>query len=275
MRVFICADMEGVSGVVTRRQTDDYDSAEYAAACARMQADVQAAVEACRQMGATDIVVADSHGPATNLDPDQFAGDVTLVQGWPRPLNMMQGIEQGHYDAALLIGHHAAITSIGGGYPHSFSSSQYSAVRVNGEDMSEGVFNCALAGHYGVPVVAASGDDHCLKDLQLRLPDLSIATTKYSHGMYSATQLPRDQALELIRQAVSAGLAEAEQRTPLRIEGPIDLELRLKNRYFAELLSYLPGWERRDAFAVAVTVEDVPAAAGVIGALVHMSVDCY
>ncbi|MEQ8516251.1 MAG: M55 family metallopeptidase, partial [Chromatocurvus sp.] len=198
--------MEGVSGNVTRKQTDDYSSPEYAAACLRMQDDVLAAVEACRQAGAAEIVVADSHGPGTNLDPDAFGQDTSLVQGWPRPLNMMQGIEQGHYAAAILIGHHASINSTEGGYPHSFSSGHFHAVRINGTLVSEGLVNCAVAGHFGIPVVAISGDDACVAELRQHMPDLEAAVTKKSHGMYAATQVARPFALIAINEAVSRGL---------------------------------------------------------------------
>ncbi len=275
MRVFICADMEGVAGVVSRRQTDDYDSPDYARACALFQEDVLCAVAAAFSAGAEEVVVADSHGPATNLDPSAFPAQVRLVQGWPRPLNMMQGIDAGTYQGAVLLGHHAAITSIDGGFPHSFSSSRYAAVLINGEPVSEGQVNAWLAGHYSVPIVAATGDDVCMAALGALLPDLPIAVTKESHGMYSATQLPRDAALARIDEAVRAGLERAAERQPLRLAGPVELELRLRNRYAAELISYLPGFERRAAYALAIEASDIIEAVGVIGALVHINVDCF
>jgi len=275
MRLFICADMEGVAGIVSRRQTDDYDSPDYARACALFQEDVLCAVDAAFSAGAKEVVVADSHGPATNLDAAAFPPRVSLVQGWPRPLNMMQGIEAGTYAGAVLLGHHAAITSLGGGFPHSFSSSRYAAVLINGEPISEGQVNAWLAGHFNVPVVAATGDDVCMAALGALLPGLPVAVTKESHGMYSATQLPRDVALARIGEAVSAGLASAAERQPLQLQRAIDLELQLRNRYAAELFSYLPGFERRSAYGVGVRAADITEAVGVIGALVHIDVDCF
>ena len=275
MRVFICADMEGVAGVVSRRQTDDYDSPDYARACALFQEDVLCAVTAAFSVGAEEVVVADSHGPATNLDPAAFPGRVRLVQGWPRPLNMMQGIDAGSYRGAVLLGHHGAITSIDGGFPHSFSSSRYAAVLINGSPVSEGQVNAWLAGHFNVPIVAATGDDTCMASLGALLPGLPVAVTKESHGMYSATQLPRDAALARIDHVVRAGLDGAAESRPLRLEGSVELELRLRNRYAAELISYLPGFERRAAYAVAIEVADITEAVKVIGALVHIDVDCF
>lgn len=275
MRVFICADMEGVSGVVSRRQTDDYDSPDYARARRYFEEDVLVAVEAAFSSGAEEVVVADSHGAATNLDPAAFPPGVRLVQGWPRPLNMMQGIDEGSYAGAVLLGHHAAITSVPGGFPHSFSSARFAAVLVNGEPVSEGQINAWLAGFFGVPVVAASGDDTCMAELQALLPGLAVAVTRYSHGMYSATGVSRQESRARIDAAVTRGLAGAASLRPLPPPGPIDLELQLRNRYAAELFAYLPAFERRSAYAVAVRTGDLTEAVGIIGALVHLDVDCY
>jgi len=275
MRVFICADMEGVSGVVSRRQTDDYDSPDYARARGFFEEDVVVAVAAALAAGAEEVVVADSHGTATNLDPAAFPSRVRLVQGWPRPLNMMQGIDEGSYTGVVLLGHHAAITSIDGGFPHSFSSTHFAAVLVNGKPVSEGHINAWLAGHFGVPVVAASGDDTCMAELQALLPGAAVAVTRYSHGMYSATGVSREKSRARIDAAVKKGLAAAGAQLPLAPPVPIDLELQLRNRYAAELFAYLPGFERRGVYSVASQPADITEAVAIIGALVHLDVDGY
>lgn len=275
MRVFICADMEGVSGVVSRRQTDDYDSPDYARARGFFEEDVLFAVAAALAAGAEEVVVADSHGTATNLDPAAFPAGVRLVQGWPRPLNMMQGIDEGDYTGAVLLGHHAAITSIDGGFPHSFSSTRFSAVLVNGEPVSEGHVNAWLAGYFGVPVVAASGDETCMAELQALLPGVAVALTSYSHGMYSATGVSREESRARIDAAVTQGLTAADKLRPLAPPEPIDLELHLRNRYAAELFTYLPGFERRSAYAVSAQAADITEAVRIVGALVHFDVDGY
>jgi len=275
MRVFICADMEGVAGVVARRQTDEYDTPDYARARELFEDDVLCVVHAAMEAGADEVVVADSHGPATNIDPRRFPAETRLVQGWPRPLNMMQGIEQGQYAAAMLIGHHTAITTVEGNFPHSFSSGQYRAVRINGQPISEGQLNVWIAGHYGVPVVAASGDDACMRELSQVVPGLAVAVTKRSCGMYAADQLSRAHSEQVLRAAVAEGLARAAGAQPQRLEGPVQLELDLHNRYLAELLDYLPGLERTAAGSVRCEVQDILGAVQVIGALVHLRADGY
>lgn len=70
-KVFISVDMEGISGIVHCDQTTP-GTAEYAAGCRWMSGDVNAAVEAALEAGATEVVVNDSHGSMRNIDPDDL-----------------------------------------------------------------------------------------------------------------------------------------------------------------------------------------------------------
>ena len=46
------------------------------------------AIEGARAAGASEFIVADSHGNAQNLLLDQLPADVRVVRGFPRPLSM-------------------------------------------------------------------------------------------------------------------------------------------------------------------------------------------
>jgi len=70
---------------------------------------------------------------------------------------MMAGIDS-TFDAVMFI----AITlrsNTRGVIAHTFSSADFTRVALNGKEMSEGSFNAAIAGHFGVPVIMNSGDD--------------------------------------------------------------------------------------------------------------------
>lgn len=275
MRVFVCADMEGVSGIVKRRQTDDLDTADYARACELFSAEVQAAVDGARDAGAEEIVVADSHGPATNLDPRDFADDVRLVQGWPRPLNMMEGIQEGRFDAAVLLGHHTAITSRHGNFPHTVSSGTYSAVRVDGIEVSEAQLNTWIAGHYGVPIVAATGDDVLVDHIRDVVSGVETVATKRACGMYAAEQTAPMRVLTEIRTAVQRGVLTVTERQPVALSGPLDLDLCCKERFLAHVLSYLPAFELVDSHTVRAHCEDIVAVIRIVGAIPHLRADWH
>jgi D-amino peptidase len=170
LKVFISADMEGVAGVVTDQQLGP-TGFEYAKFREIMTGEVLAAIEGARAAGATEILVADSHGNGQNLLIDLLPADVQLVRSWPRPLGMMQGIDE-TFDAAVFIGYHASTGNPAGVRAHSFSSATLADVRVNGESVSEGAFNAAIAGHFGVPVVAVSGDDVAVEEIRTVVPGI-------------------------------------------------------------------------------------------------------
>jgi len=114
LKVYISADMEGVAGVVGREQLEP-QGFEYSQFRTFITAEVNAAVEAARDEGATEIVISDSHGYGLNLLLDALPQDIQLVGSWPRPLGMMEGIDDS-FCAAIFIGYHASVGNIDGSH---------------------------------------------------------------------------------------------------------------------------------------------------------------
>ena len=86
LKVHISVDMEGVAGVVTGDQLGP-SGFEYGRFREFMTTEALAAVTAAKAAGATEIVVADSHGNGENLLIEQFPPDVSIVRSWPRKLS--------------------------------------------------------------------------------------------------------------------------------------------------------------------------------------------
>lgn len=99
LKVHISVDMEGVAGVVTGDQLGP-SGFEYGRFREFMTREALAAVSAAKAAGATEIVVADSHGNGENLLIEEFPPEVTIVRSWPRKLSMMGGIDE-TFDAAV------------------------------------------------------------------------------------------------------------------------------------------------------------------------------
>src|SRR5262249_19192178 len=91
-KVFISADMEGVSTAVTWAQTSP-DGRDYAVARDAMTDEVNAAIDAAYDGGATDVVVVDAHGGGTNLRRIDVDRRALLISGLPMPMGMMTGID--------------------------------------------------------------------------------------------------------------------------------------------------------------------------------------
>jgi D-amino peptidase len=256
LKVYISADMEGVVGVVSGAQLGP-SGFEYQRFRQFMTAEVNAAIEAARAAGAGEIVVSDSHGNGQNLLLERLPQDITVVRSWPRPLAMMQGIDES-FDAAIFLGYHASTTNPRGVRAHTMSSATLAAVKLNGVPMPEGGINAAIAGHFGVPVIAISGDDAVVEEVQELLPDIEGAIVKWSLGFHSARTLMPEAGYERIRQAVSAGLANLGAVRPYRLEGPIEVDITFKNYRPAEVMAYLPSVERIDAHTVRFVGKDMP-----------------
>jgi D-amino peptidase len=149
LKVHISVDMEGVAGAVTAEQLGPAGF-EYGRFREFMTREAVAAVEAAKAAGATEIVVADSHGNGQNLLIDQFPADVRVIRSWPRRLGMVAGIDDG-VDAAIFIGYHAGTNNPAGVRAHTFSSANLTRVALNGTNVTEGSWNAAIAGQFGVP----------------------------------------------------------------------------------------------------------------------------
>jgi D-amino peptidase len=255
LKVLISVDMEGLTGAVTGEQLGP-TGFEYQRFREFMTAEALAAVEAAKESGATEILLVDAHGNGQNLLIERFPADVRIVRSWPRPLSMMQGIDPS-FSAAIFIGYHSATTNPRGVRAHTISSATFAAVRVNGAEMSESAINAAIAGHFGVPVVAISGDDAAVAELQRLVPGVEGAVVKNAISFHSANTLTPAAGQSLIRQAVKAGLAKRASIRPHVLGANLRLDITFKNYTPAEIVAYLRGVERVDAHTIRYTASDI------------------
>jgi D-amino peptidase len=256
LRVFISADMEGITGVVNAAQLGPGEL-EYERFRKLMTAEVNAAIDGALQAGATKITVADSHGNGLSLLPEELNPKARLIRSWPRPLQMMAGVDGG-FDAALFIGYHASINTPQAVRAHTISSRRFYDLRLNGQRASEGLLNAALAGHFGVPVVLVSGDDAAVQEVQRTIDSKIVGVTvKRAIGYHSADNLAPEVARQQIREATQTALSRLSSFRPFTLSKPVRLELSFKNLINAEVLSLLPNIERVDGATIGFTGKDI------------------
>jgi D-amino peptidase len=255
LRIFISADMEGIAGVVQPAQLGP-SGFEYGKAREWMTGEVKTAIAAARAAGAAEFVVADSHGNAQNLLIDELPPDVRVVRGYPRPLSMMQGVGAG-FDAALFIGYHASEYGRDAVRGHTFSSARLLHVKLNGMEVSEGIYNAAIAGHFGVPVAFVSGDREAVAQLKGVIPSVEGVVLKEGLGYHAAETVTPARSRELIAKGVEASLKRIGTLQPYRVKTPIDLDVGFKLTLDAERASYVPGLTRADAHSVRGTFPDI------------------
>src|SRR5687767_9464141 len=234
--------MEGVVGVVTEQQLGPAGF-EYGRFREFMTREALAAVEAAKAAGATEIIVADSHGNGQNLLIDQLPADVKVIRSWPRRLGMVAGIDD-NVDAAIFIGYHAGTNNTAGVRAHTFSSATLTRVAVNGVNVTEGSWNAAIAGHFNVPVVMMSGDDAAIAEVRKAVGNIEGAETKRTLGFHSASTITPQASYALIGERVRAALARRSDFKPYKIAGPVTVDVSFKNYMPAEILAFLPMFER-------------------------------
>ena len=251
LKVYISADMEGVAGVGTPEQLGPAGF-EYQRFREFMTAEVAAAIDGAREAGATEILVSDSHGNGLNLILERLPADVRLVRSWPRPLGMMEGIDSS-FAAAVFIGYHASTANPAGVRAHTFSSANYAGVSLNGVAIPEAGLNAAIAGYFGVPVVAISGDDVAVAEARRLIGDVEGAVVKRAISFHAAETMMPQAAQSLIRSRVKAGVARRATIRPYRLAQPVRLDLTFKNYRPAEVLAYLPIVQRTNSHSIRYT----------------------
>src|SRR5438094_744316 len=204
-KIFVSVDMEGVGGVVSNEQLGP-PGFEYERFRQFMTEETNVAIAAAREAGATEFVVSDSHGNMQNLLVEKLPKDVLVVRSAPRPLMMMQGLDES-FDGVIFIGYHASTTNPEGVRAHTMSSATLADVRLNGVSVPEAAFNAAIAGQFGVPVLAISGDDVIVKEARALLGDVEGAVVKWAYGFHSAKTLTPEAARDVIRDRVKAAMA--------------------------------------------------------------------
>jgi D-amino peptidase len=255
LKVYISVDMEGVAGTVTADQLMP-SGFEYDRFRRFMTNEALAAVQAAKHAGATEIVVSDSHGNGENLLIELFPADVKIVRSWPRHGSMMAGLDAS-FDAVLFVGYHASTTNPRGVRAHTFSSAHLAKVTLNGNAVTEGEFNAAYAGAFGVPVIFASGDDVAMAELKSRLGNLETVETKKALGFHSAETLTPDAAADRIQAGAQVAFARAHDFKPYAVKAPIALEITFKNYTPAEMLTYLRIVERVDSHTIRFVGKDM------------------
>ncbi|HEV8146735.1 MAG TPA: M55 family metallopeptidase [Bryobacteraceae bacterium] len=255
LKVHISVDMEGIAGVVSDDQLSP-GAFEYERFRNFMTRETVAAVNGAKDAGATEILIADSHGNGENLLIDQFPNDVRVIRSWPRKLGMMAGVDA-TFDAAIFIGYHASTTNTRGVRAHTFSSAKLTRVALNGTAVTEGAFNAAIAGHFNVPVVLVAGDDAAIAEVRSVVGNIEGAETKRALSFHSADTITPDASCLMIREKVRAAVARRADFKPYRVSSPVTLEVSFKHYRPVELLGYLRGVERIDSHTIRYRGQDM------------------
>ena len=230
-RVYVIADLEGVSGVsgfdvrddrlpgqVWRRHRD----------LALWSAEVNAGVAGAEEAGAVEVLVLDNHGPGDGLSAQEMLPPARLIHGRARP-TWLPCLDDS-IDAVLFVGQHAMAGTPGGHLCHTYSRRRLNSVRLNGAEIGEIGIAAAIAGEHGVPVAFLSGDDKAVEELESVCPWAEGAIVKQCLSRLSCVSLPPAQARDAIRAGVVRALSRLNEMSPAVPPHPVRLRLQYGRR---------------------------------------------
>lgn len=272
LKVYISVDGEGIGGISTWSKQASPEGADYEQFRRLMTLEVNAAISGAYDAGATEILVSDSHWDGQNLDPELLDRRVRVVRGWPRPLGMMQGIDE-TFGAVVFVGYHASEGQMNATLSHTEDDEKIFGVKLNGIPVPEAGLNAAIAGDFGVPVVFVSGDQATVDEARRLLGPIATAAVKTGISFYSGTMLHPEESRRMIREGVKQGLERRLQLKPYRVAHPIKFEVTFKEPVYAEIASYLRNVERTGKNAISYTAIDMVDASRFFSAIGFLQVD--
>jgi D-amino peptidase len=229
MRVQIISDMEGVSGIVRREQTNAGE-ALYEEGRKLYTEEINAAVRGAKKAGAKEIVVMDHHGAGKAFSFNSFlpdlldpACDYVVQSSWTEYTAFL---EDG-CDACLLVGMHAMAGTPDGVLSHTVSAREWRSLRFNGVVVGETGINAALCGTWNCPVLLVTGDAATCREATALLGDgLTTVTVKWGLSRASARNVAPLRARELIEEGARNALKKLDAVRPYDPGRPAEIEVQ-------------------------------------------------
>ena len=220
MKFMIRCDIEGVSGVTTYRQAEGSEFGR-----AMLANDLNACIAGLLAAGDHEIVVYDEHTDGRNVKLVELPDSVSVICGKPPYRPEWGGIDSS-FDAMIMVGFHARSGVSGALLPHTYSRKNLN-LRVNGVVLGEIGMEAAVAGDFGVPLWLVTGDSAGMAEAEEMVPHVRTVTVKHAMGEFAARCLPPRLTSRLIREASEAVVKSPPQTTPLKFEGPIEMQIDL------------------------------------------------
>lgn len=253
MKVYISADMEGVTGITG---PDDVipGRPEYERFRKLLTADVNAAIEGAAEAGATEFLVNEAHDGMKNMLIEELDHRAEIIIGNRKPLSMMEGFHDA--DVVFFIGYHAR-AGVEGILSHTYSlPTEVVEVSLNGEPCSEARMNATLAGAESIPVGLVTGDDVTCEEAKSLYSGVMTAQVKVAIDRYTARCLVPESARQRIREAATAAVRGVGEMEPYTLEPPYTFTVEFSTANLAASTLRFPEVTRLDDRRVSWTNGD-------------------
>lgn len=254
MKVFISADMEGITSTVKWSECDQ-NNKFYSKFASQMTEEVLAACEGAIAAGAKEIVIKDAHGWGANIDPSGLPECAKLIRGWTgHPYSMVQGIDN-TFDAIMFVGYHSGGGRDGNPLAHTITSNSYTKIKINGEIASELTLFSYTAAYEGVPTVFLSGDKMLCEEGKELHPGLETVAVKEGIGSAILSLAP-EKTLKMIKELAEKSLKQDLNRAKIKLPESFAVEITYRDHALAERKSYYPGMKKLDSHTLLFETDD-------------------
>ncbi len=247
MVVWICTDMEGLSGVSSWDQCShpDDDSPEYQHGRVQLTEDANAAIAGCFDAGASEVRILDGHGRNQNRGFISERLDPRAKRVWiesRKPLRW-EGLGPDVH-AVAMIGQHARVGTLGAFLDHTQSSKVICSYRINGCEQGEIGQMALYAGALGAPLVYVSGDEAACAEARALFPH--VVTTPTKRGIrWDTCELYEPRLVRTaIRRDIALAIAQLPQARPWRPKPPLTITVEWSWTGAADGIASAPGVRR-------------------------------
>jgi len=247
MKIYVLADMEGISGIRLMEQVKAEFPGYYQEGRQLMINEINVVIDELAKNDVSEIVVCDTHGGGGQLELSKM--DDRAIYELPFQTAMMPSVDES-FDGVILLGHHTKAGTLNGFLDHTFASDSIFECRLNGKPVGEIAIEAAYAAHYGVPVILVSGDELTAREAQSDLGEVECVTVKYGIGRNRARCLSLGNAHALIRQGIQNALGRLDAFKPLVVDLPATITQTFYRSDMADVFENQPGIKRSDSRTV-------------------------
>ena len=254
MKVYISADMEGITGVTHWDEVDQHKPS-YPRFQKQMSLEVAAACEGAKKGGATEVWVKDAHDSGRNILPEYLPGGVKLIRGWSgHPYSMVQELDYS-FDALVLIGYHSRAGQGGNPLAHTMSSSKVESIYLNDMQTSEFLLHAYVAGKHKVPIAFLSVDVGLCEEVLKIIPNISTHATMIGIGNSTISIHPQE-SVEQIESKVAICLKKDFSNNLLEVPKSFEIKIKFNKAQSAYSASHYLDAKQLDPKTVAFVAND-------------------
>jgi len=242
MKIYISADIEGVTGITHWDETEKNKS-DYQKFAKQMTDEVKAACEGAIKAGAKEIWIKDAHDTGRNIIAAELPQIIKLVRGWSEhPLLMVQELDKS-FDALMMIGYHSSGSSSDNPLSHTLNPFELNYIKLNGKFASEFLIYSYAAATLNVPVIFVSGDEGICEEAKVLNKNIKTVVVNKGVGN-SVISIHPQLAVEKIKEGVELALKGNIDQCKIILPEYFKVELSFKKHSKAFKTSFYPGMKQ-------------------------------